>query len=163
MPLFCLLACGSKPRKKHVPTTKGKMMLTQDFRRADPNYVNFVPRTCADAIDLFMRHQRLGLKPDLYPECFVHCAKELPDLEIDKFHRWLVQPSGDITSGGEKPTETDAELEAERKQLLAESETRDAISTAMSTCSLQPVPEEKEEQKEDVPMLDDDFMMISQG
>ena len=45
-----------------------------DFRRADPTYVNFVPRTCVDAIDLFQRHRALGLMSNMYPECFVHCC-----------------------------------------------------------------------------------------
>ena len=96
-----------------------------DFRRADPTYVNFVPLTCADAIDLFNRHRNLGLTADLYPECFVHCAKSLPDDELDKFHRFIVQPTGDIAKGGEKPTTIDVQLEKERLQLLAEAAGRD--------------------------------------
>jgi len=32
----------------------------EDFRRADPTYINFVPKTAADAIDLFWRMKRLG-------------------------------------------------------------------------------------------------------
>ena len=96
-----------------------------DFRRADPTYVNFVPLTCADAIDLFNRHRNLGLTANLYPECFVHCAKSLPDDELDKFHRFIVQPTGDIAKGGEKPTTIDVQLEKERLQLLAEAAGRD--------------------------------------
>ena len=63
--------------------------------------------------------------PDLYPECFVHCAKSLPDDELDKFHRFIVQPAGDISKGGEKATGIDVELEKERLQLLAEAAARD--------------------------------------
>ena len=99
-----------------------------DFRRADPNYVNFVPRTCVDAIDLFNRHRSLGLTADLYPECFVHCARALPGPELDMFHRFIVTPSGDIEKGGEKPTPVDAELEKERKLLLKEAEVRDGFA-----------------------------------
>ena len=120
MPFVCAFVCGSKPRKKATATKQ-----TMDFRRADPTYVNFVPLTCMDAIDLFNRHRNLGLTADLYPECFVHCAKSLPDAELDKFHRFIVQPSGDIAKGGEKPTGIDVELEKERLQLLAEAAGRD--------------------------------------
>jgi len=120
MPFVCGFVCGSKPRKKATGTNQ-KM----DFRRADPTYVNFVPRTCADAIDLFNRHRNLGMTSDLYPECFVHCAKSLPDDELDKFHRFIVQPAGDISKGGENATRIDVELEKERLQLLAEAAARD--------------------------------------
>ena len=99
-----------------------------DFRRADPNYVNFVPKTCVDAIDLFNRHRNLGLTADLYPECFVHCARALPNKELDMFHRFIVTPSGDIEEGGEKPSQVDAELEKERQLLLEESEVRDGLA-----------------------------------
>ena len=96
-----------------------------DFRRADPKYVNFVPKTAVDAIDLFNRHRNLGLTADLYPECFVHCARELPDEELDKFHRFIVNPTGDIEKGGETVTELDRQLEEERKQLEQEAINRD--------------------------------------
>lgn len=124
MPFVCGFVCASKPRKK-VPA---KSKATMDFRRADPQYVNFVPRTCVDAIDLFNRHRNLGLTADLYPECFVHCARALPGPELDMFHRFIVTPSGDIEKGGEKPTPVDAELEKERKLLLKEAELRDGLA-----------------------------------
>ena len=117
MVFVCGCVCGApKPRKKIATNEKVKM----DFRRADPNYVNFVPKTCADAIDLFNRHRTLGLQPDLFPECFVHCSRALPDDEIDKFHRFIVTPSGDVGKGGEKPTVLDQQLEEERRQLERE-------------------------------------------
>ena len=99
-----------------------------DFRRADPNFVNFVPRTCFDAVDLFNRHRKLGLTADLYPECFVHCAKSLPNDELDKFHRFIVNPNQDITKGGEKPTLVDKQLEEERLQLVKEAQARDKLA-----------------------------------
>ena len=95
------------------------------FRRADPTFVNFVPKTCEEAIDLFTRHRKLGLTADMYPECFVHCARELPDAEIDKFHRFIITPNEDIEKGGEQPTLIDKQLEEERQQLLKEAEARD--------------------------------------
>ena len=55
----------------------------------------------------------------------MHCARQLPDPELDKFHRWIVCPNGDIAQGGEKPTELDRQLEAERLAILAENERRD--------------------------------------
>jgi len=109
--------CGApKLRKKIATEEKVKM----DFRRADPKYVNFVPKTCVDAIDLFNRHRNLGLTADMFPECFVHCARSLPDEEIDKFHRFIIAPSGDVDKGGEKPTLIDQQLEDERRQLERE-------------------------------------------
>jgi hypothetical protein len=132
MPFVCAFVCG-----KQCSPINRKM----DFRRADPRYVNFVPKTCVDAIDLFNRHRNLGLKADLYPECFVHCARALPDGEMDKFHRFIVCPSGDIENGGESVTDVDMQLDAERRELLQESERRDALAS-VSEC---PADEEKSE------------------
>jgi len=127
MPFVCAFVCGPKPRKKKAPNNK-----TMDFRRADPNYVNFVPRTCMDAIDLFNRHRNLGLAASIFPECFVHCARALPDEELDKFHRFIVAPSGDIDTGGEKPTPIDLQIEKERKRLLAECEVREMAALSIA-------------------------------
>ena len=132
MPFICLFSCGAKPRKKVAPKRKTSM---EDFRRADPTYTNFVPKTCTDAIDLFNRHRALGLRANLYPECFVHCAKQLPDEELDMFHRFIVCPTRDIQKGGEKPTLTDIELEKERLMLLKESEERDQLCTVTEELS----------------------------
>ena len=152
-----------------------------DFRRADPNFVNFVPRTCFDAVDLFNRHRKLGLTADLYPECFVHCAKRLPDEELDKFHRFIINPTKDITKGGEKPTLLDKQLEEERLQLVKESEMRDKLAllaiveeapdspmSCPSPIAMLPLtrqtaipPSYSEDEK--TASTSDDFMMISQG
>ena len=107
-----------------------------DFRRADPQYVNFVPKSVEDAIDLFNRHRNLGLTADLYPECFVHCARALPPKELDKFHRFIVNPSGDITKGGEGPSQIDKELEEERLSILAEIEEREREARELTLGSL---------------------------
>jgi len=124
-----------------------------DFRRADPQYVNFVPKTVEDAIDLFNRHRNLGLTADLYPECFVHCARALPPEELDKFHRFIVQPGGDISKGGEKPTLVDVELEKERQLLLKEAEIRDGLQnlTIQEEC-----PTDDEKCPTEIPMSEDD-------
>ena len=128
MRFLCAFACASKPRKMSPQEFKKEM----DFRKADPQYVNFVPRTCADAIDLFNRHRNLGLTADLYPECFVHCARELPDEELDKFHRFIVTPAGDIEKGGGAITQVDKELENERRQLELEAINRDMEHLAIA-------------------------------
>ena len=111
-----------------------------DFRKADPTYINFVPKTCVEAIDLFNRHKNLGLSTQMYPECFIHCARQLPDNELDMFHRYLISPEGDVERGGETPTVIDEALERERRQLLKEAEMRDSIEGL--------VVEEEEEEEE---------------
>ena len=121
-----------------------------DFRKADPRYVNFVPKTCAEAIDLFNRHRALGLQTNLYPECFVHCARALPDKELDNFHRFIVCPTGDIEKGGEAPTALDAELEKERLQLLKEAEAREkARDTILEEEEPSSIPDEDEKEQEE--------------
>jgi hypothetical protein len=121
MPFVCGFMCGKKSRKKSPPKNKARM----DFRRADPKYTNFTPKNCFDAIDLFNRHRALGLSSALFPECFVHCARELPAEELDKFHRFIINPNGDITKGGGQQTPVDKELEEERAQLEQEAINRD--------------------------------------
>jgi hypothetical protein len=116
-----------------------------DFRRADPRYVNFIPTTCVDAIDLFDRHRKLGLTPDLYPECFVHCARALKGKELDYFHRYIVCPSGDIAKGGEGPTEVDKQLEKERQQLLREAAARDSGLTNTGLTNIEEAPSQEDE------------------
>ena len=125
MPFVCACSCGTPKKKMH-----GKVKM--DFRRADPQYVNFVPRTCMDAIDLFNRHRNLGLTADLYPECFVHCARALPEAELDKFHRFIICPDGDITKGGEQPSLVDVEIERERQLLLKEAKVRDLAALSIA-------------------------------
>ena len=118
-----------------------------DFRRADPKYVNFVPKTCVDAIDLFNRHRNLGLTSDMFPECFVHCSRSLPNEELDKFHRFIICPSGDVDKGGEKPTVVDQQLEDERRQLVRECTLREFKALRIV---------EEEEQPDEQPMSQDD-------
>lgn len=121
MPFVCGFVCVNKSRKK----TLSKNKATMDFRRADPKYVNFTPKNCFDAIDLFNRHRNLGLSSALFPECFVHCARALPAEELDKFHRFIINPNGDIETGGEKPSAVDKEIEEERAELEQEAINRD--------------------------------------
>ena len=131
-----------------------------DFRKADPKFVNFVPQTCAEAIDLFVRHRNLGLQAKLYPECFVHCARQLPDPELDKFHRWIVCPNGDIAQGGEKPTELDRQLEAERLAILEENERRDMERLTIVE-EVEPICNEQEEEKMSIDETDQEEEKMS--
>lgn len=95
-----------------------------DFRKSDPSYVGFVPETAAEAIDLFCRYRRLGVPPSQWPETFVHVSRALPEEEIDRFHEWLVCPQGPATGPTYEPC---PEIEAERKQLVKEAESRDRM------------------------------------
>ena len=95
-----------------------------DFRKADPDYVNFKPTTATEAIDLFHRHKRLGVPPHLWPEVFVKCAVDLKGEELDKFESYLINPEGEPT--GTLLTDVDiAENEKLRKKLLSEATRRD--------------------------------------
>ena len=139
--------------------------MTTDFRRADPTFVNFVPRTAADAIDLFNRHRNMGLRPALFPECFVHVCKGVSDSEIDKFHRWVVSPDGDVTKGGEQPTPIDVAIEHERLRLLHEAQARDELPMIFEMDD-EKVPMDQDDEKvpmdqddEKVPMDEDDEKM----
>ena len=95
-----------------------------DFRKADPTYTRFKPRTAEEAINKFYRHKNLGVPPHLWPEVFVDCAANLPDAELGKFESWLVNPQGEPT--GAILHKVDKENEALRKLLEAEADARDA-------------------------------------
>ena len=116
-----------------------------DFRKADPNYVGFVPKTAHEAIDLFCRYRRVGVLPSQWPETFVHVSRALPGEELDQFGEWLICPQGPATGQTYEPC---PEIEAERKQLLKEAQSRDrmdvvdeddekALSASMADCSLE--------------------------
>jgi len=126
MPCFCFV--GTIREKKHP--CKNKRMMT-DFRKSDPTYLNWKPRTASEAIEKFYRHKKLGAPPHLWPEVFVDCASDLPDTELTKFEAWLVNPQGQALKA---PTITgvDLEIEKERKQLLAEATARD-LQTVLQT------------------------------
>lgn len=117
-----------------MPKTAKKVscvFLKMDYRKADPTYVNFVPHTAAEAIDKFHRYKKRGVPPNLWPEVFVECATELPEPEMDKFEAWLVNPNGmcenPATVGkAQWVDKVNAENEVVRKQLLKESQARDA-------------------------------------
>ena len=99
----------------------------EDYRKSDPNYTAFVPKTAAEAIDLFTRHRRLGVPVSLWPETFCHVARALNDEELDLFQEGLVNPQGPRTTAGPL-YEPCPEVEAERIKLAAEADARDEKS-----------------------------------
>ena len=118
-----------------------------DYRKADPNYVGFVPTTAAEAIDLFCRFRRLGTPPTQWPETFVHVSRALPDEEIDRFQEWLVCPQGPATGQTFVPC---PEVEAERKQLMQEAEARDMVDIEEDDEKMPPVPPLVRQHSDDV-------------
>ena len=94
-----------------------------DFRKADPTYVGFVPRTAAEAIDLFHRLIHNGLNPENYPEAFVHVTRELNDKEGAKFESYIIAPQG--VSANADLFKPDPAVEAVRARLAREADARD--------------------------------------
>ena len=93
----------------------------EDFRKADPKYYGFVPKTASEAIDLFFRLKRNGMHAEHHPEAFVWCTRALPNEEGAKFEDWLVAPQG-ISATAPLYT-TDPAVEAERRFLEKDSQT----------------------------------------
>ena len=110
----------------------------EDYRKADPNYTAFVPKTAAEAIDLFTRHRRLGVPVTMWPETFCHVSRALNDTELDRFQEWLINPQGPQTTAGRlyEPCER---TEAERRCLAAEADERDGTSVALLKTDPKPV------------------------
>ena len=65
-----------------------------NFRFADPEFVNFVPKDAMEAVLKFRRLQKKGLHPAKYPEALIECAASLSDKEQEKFEEWIVCPQG---------------------------------------------------------------------
>ena len=64
------------------------------YRRADPTFTNWKPKTAYEAVDRFTRCQRNGLKSIMIPECLIECSASLPEPELDKFEEWIINPQG---------------------------------------------------------------------
>lgn len=92
------------------------------YRRADPSFTNWVPKTAYEAVDRFTRCQSNGLKALMFPECLIECSKGLPDAELDKFEDWIINPQG-LDYSKAVPDSTIAEAntvifkEAEKRQV----------------------------------------------
>ena len=125
--------------------------MTTDYRRADPTYVGFTPRTAFDAIDLFSRFKRLGLSVEQYPETFVWVSRALDDTEGEKFEEWLCAPQG--VNAKAEPFRVDDAIENQRLQLLKEAEQRDRDAMCIS--------EEDAEEEDDEKAEPNDTEMVS--
>ena len=64
------------------------------YRRADPTFVNWKPKTAYEAVDRYSRCRRNGLKAIMVPECLIECCRHLPEPELDKFEEWIINPGG---------------------------------------------------------------------
>ena len=95
-----------------------------DFRKADPKYTAFTPKTAAEAIDLFVRFRNLGVPVTQWPETFVSVSQALGPSELDLFREWLVCPQGEPKKDGQL-YEPCAEIEAERRELARQADARD--------------------------------------
>ena len=83
-----------------------------DFRLSDPEYTDFKPLTAAHAIMRFRRLQKQGISPWKYPECFVECATTLNPIELEKFERWIVNPTGEPQARQASRRQDDEKYEA---------------------------------------------------
>ena len=95
----------------------------EDFRKADPKYYGFVPKTASEAIDLFYRLKRNGMHAEHHPEAFIWCSRALSNEEGAKFEEWLIAPQG-ISDTSPLYT-ADPAIEAERRSLEREADARD--------------------------------------
>ena len=82
--------------KKKEATIKN--MFSDNFRLADPEYLDFVPRTVQEAILKFRRLQAKGLEAWMFPEALIKCGSQLPDEEAAKFEEWMINPAGEPPS-----------------------------------------------------------------
>ena len=66
-----------------------------DFRLADPEYIDFEPKTVQEAILKFRRLEKKGIQAWMYPEALIKCGGSLPEEEMAKFEQWMINPSGE--------------------------------------------------------------------
>jgi hypothetical protein len=70
-------------------------MFAQNFRLADPEYIDFEPKTVEEAILKFRRLQNKGIEAWMFPEALIECGGKLPEAEMIKFESWMINPSGE--------------------------------------------------------------------
>jgi len=70
-------------------------MFAQNFRLADPEYIDFEPKTVEEAILKFRRLQSKGIEAWMFPEALIECGGKLPEAEMSKFESWMINPSGE--------------------------------------------------------------------
>ena len=66
-----------------------------DFRLADPEYIDFEPKTVQEAILKFRRLEKKGIQAWMYPEALIKCGGSLPEEEMAKFEQWMINPTGE--------------------------------------------------------------------
>ena len=66
-----------------------------DFRLADPEYIDFEPKTVQEAILKFRRLEQKGIQAWMYPEALIKCGGSLPEEEMAKFEQWMINPTGE--------------------------------------------------------------------
>ena len=122
------LSCFSGKTAKNVDSELKRM----NYRFADPEYVNFVPKDAMEAILKFRRLQKQGLDPSRYPEAFIECAMALSDKEVSKFEEWIVCPQGepgkeciDVSHFSEANERTHNEIAAQQSRLFADEKTQE--------------------------------------
>ena len=118
--------------------------MTTDYRKADPKYTAWVPHTAEEAIDLFFRFKRGGLRPEHHPETFVWVSRALNVEEGEKFEEWLCAPQG-VSDSTTMAYTVDPRIEAERLQLVKEAEARDAADRRDEMTISEEEHDEKEE------------------
>jgi hypothetical protein len=70
-------------------------MFAQNFRFADPEYIDFEPKTVEEAILKFRRLQTKGIEAWMFPEALIKCGGHLPEEEMAKFESWMINPAGE--------------------------------------------------------------------
>jgi len=71
------------------------MFSNVNFRFADPEYIDFEPKTVEEAILKFRRLQSKGIEAWMFPETLIKCGGKLPDEEMAKFEDWMINPAGE--------------------------------------------------------------------
>jgi hypothetical protein len=66
-----------------------------NFRLADPEYIDFEPKTVEEAILKFRRLQSKGIEAWMFPETLIKCGGHLPEEEMAKFEDWMINPAGE--------------------------------------------------------------------
>ena len=70
-------------------------MSTSNFRLADPEYIDFEPKTVEEAILKFRRLQNKGIEGWMFPEALIGCGSSLTEDEMTKFESWMINPAGE--------------------------------------------------------------------
>ena len=62
----------------------------------DPDYTNFQPKTCEEAVTKFYRIKKQGISNwNDVPKILISLAADLDQTEHDKFFHWITNPAGE--------------------------------------------------------------------